>query len=129
MLEEGWVEPREVPVPGRSSGKGITRRFVQVIGVMFGENAHPELVEGGVLQGLKRLLLQRVLLVSPGVAGGSDRPIRGAVVVAEVERVPDPDQTVVVRRRGPTSNSPRLPSSSGRLLCVTYRQRPWEWGR
>jgi hypothetical protein len=99
VAEEGGVEPGEVPLVRRGAGERVSGWLGLVEGVPLREDAHPQLVERPGLQGSECLFFELVALVGPGVAGGADREVRGAVGVLEVEGVPHPDRAAVAGRR------------------------------
>src|SRR5882724_7329135 len=74
-------------------------RFVFVVGVVLGEDAHAQLVEGGRAESRESLGLERVALMGPGVAGGADGDIGRAVCVGEVKNIRNPDRAVIAGRR------------------------------
>ena len=95
VAPEGGLEPLEVPRSVIASLERKVDGLDLVVDVPLGEHAHAQLVEGGVAQGLERLLLECVALVGPGVARGADLAIGRAVRVAEVEPVGHVHRTVV----------------------------------
>src|SRR5205807_488827 len=84
VLEEGGVEAGEVVFAGGVALEGIIDGLVDVISVAFGEDAHAHLIEWRGAQGGEGLLFEAVALMCPGIAGGADGDVGGAVLVGEV---------------------------------------------
>ena len=78
MLKEIGIEFRPIVFLALAR-EGITRGFVLVVGVVLREDTHPEFVEWGLLEGFEGLLFEFLPLMNPGVTGGADRKVRGAI--------------------------------------------------
>ena len=57
VSEEGGIRAAEIVATGGIAFERVERRFIVVVLVAFWKNAHADLVEGGVTERGKRLLL------------------------------------------------------------------------
>ena len=107
VMEESDIVAGEIPAVALLF-KRIILRLVFVKDVVFGENAHAQLVKAGSLQRLERLLFQRVALVDPGVTGRAEGEIRRAVLVAKMMLVAHTHRSVVALGGCRTGEAPGL---------------------
>ena len=73
----------------------MIRRLVLVEGIVLGEHAHPQFVEGRGLERPKRLFLQGITLMIPHIARGADGEVRRAIFVGEMVGIMDAHRPVV----------------------------------
>ena len=96
MAEKIDVVTGEIPLAVASLFKRIVHRLVLVEDVVFGKDAHAHLVEAGRLQRFERLLLQRVSLMGPSIAGRAEGIVGRAVGIGEVKGIAHAHRTVPV---------------------------------
>ncbi len=98
MPEKRWIKTRKIPRCRRCAFKRIQRRFIVIIGVPFGKHAEADFVERSTCQCFQRLFLESLLLMDPGIAGGSDLEIRSPVGVSKVKCIGDTDRPMIAFR-------------------------------
>src|SRR5215469_1584588 len=96
VLEELWIELREIPGVRRSAFVGIENGLVGIPRIPLGENAHAQFIERSGRESLECFFLQGFGLVDPGIAGRADFFVRRAVRVRKVVNVSDVDRAMVV---------------------------------
>ncbi len=96
VLEEGRIEPGEIPIRQGLALEREKLRFVFVEDIVLREYAHSHLVEGRGRKRLECLLLKGFALVRPGIAGRAHGDVPRAVRVGEVIGVGDTYRSVIV---------------------------------
>ncbi|MBA7702062.1 hypothetical protein ES703_110815 [subsurface metagenome] len=95
--KEFGIEATIIPVFQRFALKRVILRFVLVVSIGLGKDAHSHLIEWCFLQRGQRLLFHRNSLVDPGVAGRADLKISCAVGVCQVPGFVHANRPVVLR--------------------------------
>ncbi len=115
MSEERRIESRIIVCAHRVAGrslrgprKQIELRFVVVVLVRLRKHAHANLVERSLTQRGECLLLVRLTLMNPCIAGGAEREVRCSICVAEVMSKSHRDGAVISRLRRRADKSSAL---------------------